>query len=325
MEETLRENLVLDLSSPAGLKTLKSTDELQELLSGRDDGHENGSFSYDISGPSFSMSSGGDGNRRVSLRLGEEGVERFECRINSDFVAVRQANGFLRITYDNESTGLSAILSRSPSGVQFVLMRPSETITRRWATFDEAERTCPAELGIVVERLRALPLRVAPSAADPEVAKVALRWNDRLDDASRAKLDAIRRKLLEEAPEAREQAMAELKAEVGSDPARVRYLVESLESLKEEADARARIQRILDGQSDLSSAISVVHKKELHRDLAYLGALLGGDTHQAGAKARLKALTGRDFASRAEFETWLGANKDKLKWDAAAGRYTTGP
>lgn len=326
MEETLRENLVLDLSAPTGLKSLKPPGELNNLLSSREDDHLNSSFSYEISGPSFSMSSGGgNGNRRLSLKLGEENVERFECRIDSDFIAVRQGPGFLRVTYDNESTGLSAILSRTPAGVQFVLMRASETLTRRWASFEEAEKSNPAELGLIIARLRALPLTVAASAADPEVSKVALRWADSLDDASRRKLDAIRQKLLEEAPELREQAMADLKTEVGTDPVRVRYLVESLEALKGEADARAKIQRILDGQAAMASAITVVQKKELHRDLTYLGALLADETHGSAAKARLKALTSRDFATRADFDAWHAANKDKLKWDAAAGKYVAGP
>jgi hypothetical protein len=327
MEEVLKENLVLDLGAETALKLQKPAEELNNLLSQARQ-HDSGSMSYDFSGPSYSMSGGNSSaGRHMGMKVGEGNlVERFEFRLGPDSVAVRQGpGGFLRITLENDSTGLNAILSRGSAGVQFVLMRASDTITRKWATLEEAAKTNPAELGLMLSRLKSAPIRMAPTAADAEVSALALRWTDQLDEATRRKLDEIRKRLLDESLEERNKAGAELKNEVGTDVLRLRYLAESLETVREEADARARIQAVIDGQPDAAAAVLLVRGKELYRDLAYLGALLEDSARTQAAKARLKALTGRDFATRADFDTWHAANKAKLKWDAAAGRYSTGP
>lgn len=327
MEEVLKENLVLDLGSETAFKLQKPADEFQNLLS-RSRELGSGSFSYDFKGPHSSMSGGNSsGDRHVGVKIGEKDfVERYEFRLGPETVTVRQGKGgFLRITLENDSTGLNAILSRGSAGVQFVLMRASDTITRKWATLEEAAKTDPADLGLVLSRLKSAPLRLMPTAADAEVSALALRWTDQLDEPTRRKLDEIRKRLLDESLEERNKAGAELKAEVGTDVLRLRYLAESLETVKDEADARARIQAVIDGQPDAAAAVLLVRGRELYRDLAYLGALLADTARSQAAKARLKALTGRDFANRAEFDTWHAANKAKLKWDAAAGRYSAGP
>ena len=63
----------------------------------------------------------------------------------------------------------------------------------------------------------------------------------------------------------------------------------------------------------------LVQDQKLFRDLEYLGAFIDSADLGAGARARLKSLVDRDFASRREFEAWHA--KAKLTWDEASGRY----
>jgi hypothetical protein len=205
--------------------------------------------------------------------------------------------------------------------VQLFRMGEGEGTFRKWASFDLAARSEPAVLGMLLARLRPAPLRIKPPAADAAVADLATRWADRLDDATRGKLDEIRKRLLDEGLEERTKAVADLAKETGTDVLRLRHVADWIEGLKENADAKARVQGVLDLQADVVASIALVRDAELHRDLAYLGALLDDGARKEAAKARLKALTGRDFNTRAELETWHAANKDKLKWDAAAGKY----
>jgi hypothetical protein len=68
-----------------------------------------------------------------------------------------------------------------------------------------------------------------------------------------------------------------------------------------------------------AAVVRLVENEGLHRDLVYLGAAL--EAERDAVRARLFKLTGVEFASRTEVETWYGRMKDRLEWDDAKGRY----
>jgi hypothetical protein len=322
LEEVLKEALLLDLNADVPFKSVLAPDTLRAQLNRALNRH-GGSFRYQISLPTYSMSGGGSDDKVLTLKVGDGSVvENFEYRQGPELVTIRQgAKGAFRITIEEDASGLGTIFTRGSAGVQLFRMGEGEGTFRKWASFDLAARSEPAVLGMLLARLRPAPLRIKPTAADAAVADLATRWADRLDDATRGKLDEIRKRLLDEGLEERTKAVADLAKETGTDVLRLRHVADWIEGLKENADAKARVQGVLDLQADVVASIALVRDAELHRDLAYLGALLDDGARKEAAKARLKALTGRDFNARAELETWHAANKDKLKWDAPAGKY----
>lgn len=74
-------------------------------------------------------------------------------------------------------------------------------------------------------------------------------------------------------------------------------------------------------------AVALVESPGLHRDVPDLAALLRGTDGATAQRAwtRLKAVTGREFGSRAEAEAWHAAHAAKLRWDEKQDRHVVGP
>jgi hypothetical protein len=326
-ESLLKAHITIDLGSPEVLGAPHVGDagvfeNLETLL-------QEGNYAYDLRMPGRGSSGGNSsGKRFLRLHLSGPGealvVEEFEIRTPEGRLSLfRQTEpGSFELVVESEAHRKSALLvRRAGRGVSLALVRERSPFAKQWLTLDEALRGNPVEMGEVLSLLRALPVELAPTLADPEAIRLALGWRDGFPQDIRERMARWQEVLKEDDLAGRENAAKELKEWVAAgDPLRMRILLSVLEKT-DNAEERGRLRDVADSQKRLAAIVELVRKGSLYRDLPFLGALLESGDFGAAARRLLAALVGREFATRAEFEAWHERAKPGLTWDERGEKY----
>jgi hypothetical protein len=213
--------------------------------------------------------------------------------------------------YD-EKQAIDGVFILSDVGVSLVLSG-TRPVAHRWKTLEEAFRVNPIELGEFVRQLRSFSIAVGLTPADPEVVELAVRWHEPVE---RKEIDRLADQLSDESPQVRQQARDGLVKLVTENRSRLK-VVAKLQAKAADPEVRDQLQTVLRSQNQWRTAMALVQSMELYRDLTYLSALLdAGNEH---AKEALKAITGREFARRADVEAWV--RDCSPKWNEQSGKY----
>jgi hypothetical protein len=331
LEPFLRSAFSLDLTRPVPLQGERLAEEgffdrLKEALG------EHG-YAYSLTHPK-GTSSGSRSPSAGSFELRVEGGHVAELAWRTSgrspvWLHLEQSppSKTFRLVLRDDRRGRTAVLQAPPGGgVQLAVLRQGGASARSWASMEEAFRNGPAELGDVLAGLRSLALEVPSTPADLEFVRMALAWSEPLDPAVRRNLEQVRDRLGEDDPVAREAASRELSDLVGDDVRRLRVLAEFLRKA-DTAEVKARLEGVAAPRRRLLEAVDRIASGHFYRDLPYVASFWGSSEPDvdASARRRLAELCGRAFETRAEFDAWREANRGRLVWDEAAGRYRAGP
>jgi hypothetical protein len=327
--EVLLRNVVhFDLLGFGGVKMEGFDDEafrnhLQECLM-------QNNFSYDFNTP-HGGSSGSMGSNTKSIRVDskEEGIYELRLHLGGDNaeLSIRQdpKKPSFRLILIDPSRELITLFIRDEGGrLRLMGFEGDDGFSANWKSADEAFRKDPGKLWErLLLALKEFPLNTGITPAHPEMMDLCLKWHEGPDKKVADKVKKLRDRMTADDPDEREEASKELREYSAENVQALRAVIELIEN-ESDAEAKGRLLEVAKAGKEQAAAIRYVTRSGIHRDLGYLGSMLGSGGRAKAAQLRLEALTGKKFADRADFEAWYAEHGARMIWDGKTDRYRKG-